>query len=177
MEAGACCGSFSRTSSRTEVSTAVTIANQAQVIIGIGPDGQLAATAPLLKHIRFNFFPRHECACLALHFEHGSRTKAKGLTHFLRNADFTVILNNGTHETKIDNSACKSTCEFSRPFPFCLHPGGERFCEISLPKKGFGLKSAHRWSEHWARREIFDHFIPPRFAKRRGRVRPRQLFF
>src|SRR5271157_5462516 len=113
MEAGACYGSFSKTSSSTEVSTAVTIANQAQVIIGVGPVGQLAATAPLLKYIRFDFFPRHEHTCLALHFEYGSRTQAKGLTRFLRNADFAVILNNGTHVIKIDNPAFKSICEFS----------------------------------------------------------------
>ena len=95
------------------MSTAVTIANQAQVIIGICPVGQLAATAPFLKHIRFDFLPRHECACLALHFEYCSRTKAKGLTHFLRNADFAVILNNCAQVIKINNPACKSICKFS----------------------------------------------------------------
>jgi phospholipase C len=37
--------------------------------------------------------------------------------------------------------------------------------------------NAAQWSEHWAKREIFDHFTPPRFAKRRGGVPPRQVFF
>src|SRR5947207_1901082 len=49
MEGPECCGSFSSTSSRTEVSTAVTIANQPQVIIGVGSGGQGAAPAPLLE--------------------------------------------------------------------------------------------------------------------------------
>jgi hypothetical protein len=46
-----------------------------------------------------------------------------------------------------------------------------------VAKKFVCPKIPSRWSEHWAKREIFDHFTPPRFAKRRGSLWLRQYFF
>ena len=112
MEAGACCGSFSKTSKGTDVSTAVTIANQAQVIIRLCPVGQMAATEPFFEYIRLDLFPRHQRAPVALDFEHGSRADSKSLPHLLRNADFPIILNNSTHAANIANAARKSICVF-----------------------------------------------------------------
>jgi hypothetical protein len=58
-----------------------------------------------------------------------------------------------------------------------LHAPHERFCGIIVAKKWVWPKMPPRWSEHWAKREIFDHFTPPRFAKRRRGGWPRQEFF
>lgn len=76
---------------------AVTIANYADVVIDFGCLGQMAAPAPFFKNIVSALFPRHESACLGLHFENRSGAKPQCLEHVLRNADFAVGLNDSAH--------------------------------------------------------------------------------
>jgi len=56
----------------SEVPTAGTIANQAQMVIGVGSGGQGAAPEPFLESVRLNLLPGHQCARLVLQFEYGA---------------------------------------------------------------------------------------------------------
>jgi len=94
---GACCGSFSSTSSSTEVATAVTIANQAEVFVGILPRRQLAAPAPLFKGIIGRFLPCHEQAAFAVDFESLSGGQAKLLAQLARQRQLAVFRYNRSH--------------------------------------------------------------------------------
>ena len=94
MEGPECCGSFSSTSSRTEVSTAVTIANQPQVVIGVGSGGQGAAPAPFLENVRLDFLPGNQSACLVLQFEDVAGLETKLFSKLARNFDLAVLSQN-----------------------------------------------------------------------------------
>jgi len=101
MEGPECCGSFSSTSSRTEVSTAVTIANQPQVVIGVGSGGQGATPAPFLESVRLNLFPGHQRARLVLQLEDVAGLETKLFAKLARNLDLAVLSQNCVHGSKV----------------------------------------------------------------------------
>jgi hypothetical protein len=101
MEGPECCGSFNSTSSRTEVSTAVTIANQPYVIIGAHSRGQCTAPAPFLENVWFNFFPGDQGARLILQFENVTGFEAKLFSKLPRNLDVAVLTQNRVHARKV----------------------------------------------------------------------------
>ncbi len=101
MEGPECCGSFSSTSSRTEVSTAVTIADQSQVIVGVRSSGQCAAPAPFLENVRLKFFPDNQSARLVLQFEDVTGLEAKLFSKFARNFDLAVLSYYRVHATTV----------------------------------------------------------------------------
>ena len=91
MEEPECRESFSSTSSRTEVSTAVTIANQPQVVIRVRSGGQGATSAPFLENIRLNLFPGNQSARLVLQFEDVTGLETKLFSKLARNFDLAVL--------------------------------------------------------------------------------------
>ena len=96
-----CSGSFSSTSSRTEVSTAVTIANQSQVVIRVRSRGQGATSAPFLKNIRLNLLPGNQSPRLVLQFENVAGLETKLFSKLARNFDLAVLRQNCVHGSKV----------------------------------------------------------------------------
>ena len=101
MEGPECCGSFSSTSSSTELSAAVTIANQAEVIGGAFPRRQLAAPAPLLKGIIGRLLPRDEQAIFAAELEGLSRSQVELLAQLARQRQLAVLCHDRSHARKV----------------------------------------------------------------------------
>ena len=101
MEGPECRGSFSSTSSRTEVSTAVTIANQPQVVIRVRSGGQGATPTPFLENIRLNLLPGNQSACSVLQFEDVTGLETKLLSKLARNFDLAVLSQNRIHGIKV----------------------------------------------------------------------------
>lgn len=101
MEGPGCRGSSSSTSSRTEVSTAVTIANQPQVIIRVCSGGQNTAPAPFLEDVRLNLSPGDQGARLVPQFEHVAGLKSELFSEFAGNFDLTVLSQNRVHKRNV----------------------------------------------------------------------------
>ena len=105
MEVGACCGSFNSTSSSTEVSTAVTIANQVKIFITVFSRRQVAASAPFFKGIIGRFLPSHQPAALGADFEGLPGGQAKLLTQFARQGQLAIFRYNRSHACKVPSAA------------------------------------------------------------------------
>ena len=97
MEAGACRGSFNSTSSSTELSMAVTIANQAEVIIGILPYRQAPAPAPFFKGVIGRLLPRHEQPVLVVDFDGLPWGQAELFAQLGRQGQLAVFGYHGSH--------------------------------------------------------------------------------
>ena len=91
---------FSRTSSRTEVATAVTIAKQPQVVIRVGSGGPGAAPAPFLENVWLDFLPANPSARLVLQFEDVAGLETKLLSKLARNFDLAALSENCVHDRK-----------------------------------------------------------------------------
>ena len=83
------------------MSTAVTIANQPQLLIGVSPGGQGAAPAPFLEDVRLNFLPGNQSARLVLQFEDVAGLETKLFAKLARNFDLAVLRQNCVHGSKV----------------------------------------------------------------------------
>lgn len=73
------------------MSTAVTIANQPQVVVGVRSGGKGAAPAPFFENVRLDFFPGNQGARLVLQFEHVAGFEAKLFSKLARDFDLAVL--------------------------------------------------------------------------------------
>jgi hypothetical protein len=83
------------------VSTAVTIANRAEVIISVFPCRQVAAPAPFLEEIIGRLLPRGEHAVLAVDFEGLSWSQVELLAHLARQGQLAAFGYNRSHACKV----------------------------------------------------------------------------
>jgi hypothetical protein len=74
-----------------EASTAVTITNQPQIVIGVGSGGQSPAPVPFLESVRLNLFPGHQRARLVLQFDDVAGLETKLFSKLARNCDLAVL--------------------------------------------------------------------------------------
>src|SRR5664280_3486176 len=91
-EDSACCGSSSSTSSKTELSTAVAIAGQAQIIVRRFAGGQMAATAPFGE----DFFASGRLALRIGRLNGDADVRLFRQRQWLRQNQFAVLVN-GIH--------------------------------------------------------------------------------
>jgi hypothetical protein len=92
-----CCASSSKTSKRTDVSTAVTIASTTKVVVAGGTDGEMTTAAPPLERIRLRPLPSDEHFPFGLHLQSLAGLQAKQLTSFLWQDKHSIGLHGSGH--------------------------------------------------------------------------------
>lgn len=85
---------------------AVTIANQAQILIGVGSGRNGAAAAPLLENVRLDLLPGHQRARLVLQFEDVAGPQTELFAKLARNLNVAVLRHNCVHESEVRTGEC-----------------------------------------------------------------------
>lgn len=83
------------------MSIAVTVACQAEVIVGILSRRQPSAPAPFFKRVAGGRFPRHEQAILATYFQGLPRRQAQLLAHLAWQRQLAIFRHNRSHVSKV----------------------------------------------------------------------------